>query len=139
MPKSILIDSNVLIDVWGSPGAMTEWSSAALTTCSAEGPLLVNTIVWSELAPAILDESALEALSGEFGIERQTIPWSAAYLAGRTHSRYRRAGGIRERTLPDFLIGAHAAVASHRLLTRDASRYRTYFPDLEIIAPDTHP
>lgn len=70
---------------------------------------------------------------------REPIPMEAAFLAGKAHYRYRRQGGERERTLPDFLIGAHALVQGHRLLTRDARRYRTYFPELDIIAPDTHP
>lgn len=139
MPKSTLIDSDILIDVWGPPAATTEWSSAALTAGSIEGPLLVNTIVWSEIAPAVADEASLVALSGGIGVERQPIPWSAAYLAGRAHNRYRHAGGQRMRTLPDFLIGAHALHGGHRLLTRDPGRYRSYFPDLDIIAPDTHP
>lgn len=139
MPKSTLVDSNVLIDVWGPRGASTDWSSAALAACSAVGPLLINTIVWSELAPAADEETVLETISGELGIGQEMLPWSAAFLAGQTHSRYRRAGGGRERTLPDFLIGAHAAVTGHRILTRDPGRYRTYFPDIELFAPDTFP
>ncbi len=72
-------------------------------------------------------------------MDREFLPWEAAFLAGVTHSRYRRAGGVRERTLPDFFIGAHAVVAGHRLLTRDAARYRSYFPDLDIMSPETYP
>ena len=138
MKTSTLVDSNILIDVWGPPGGMTEWSSSALTTCHSDGSLVVNAIVWSELAP-LADEASLDAASAKLGFDRESVPWSAAFLAGVTHSRYRRAGGARERTLPDFLIGAHAAISGHRLLTRDPARYRSYFPDLEIIAPDTHP
>ena len=126
MPKSTLIDSNVLIDVWGPRGATSDWSSAALAACSAAGPLLINTIVWSELAPAVDEEVVLETISGELGIAQEAIPWSAAFLAGRTHSRYRRAGGARERTLPDFFIGAHASVTGYRILTRDPGRYRRH-------------
>jgi predicted nucleic acid-binding protein len=70
---------------------------------------------------------------------RDDIPYEAAYLAGRAHISYRARGGSRDRTLPDFLIGAHAAVKGYRLLTRDQARYRSYFPNLTIIAPDTHP
>ncbi|GGD94392.1 hypothetical protein GCM10011390_11450 [Aureimonas endophytica] len=70
---------------------------------------------------------------------REPFPFAAAFAAGRAHRVYRERGGRRERTLPDFLIGAHALVAGHRLLTRDAARYRAYFPTLDIIAPDTHP
>jgi predicted nucleic acid-binding protein len=135
---STFVDSNVLIDVWGPPGTATEWSTSALTTCHEEGPLVLNAIVWSELAPLVKAEASLQAASARLGFDREQIPWGAAFLAGVVHSRYRKAGGTRERTLPDFLIGAHASVAGHRLLTRDASRYRSYFPDLEIIAPDTN-
>jgi predicted nucleic acid-binding protein len=136
---STLVDSNVLIDVWGPPGGMTDWSSSALTTCQGDGPLVVNPVIWSELAPLAPEETSLDAVSAELGFGREPLPWSAAFLAGVTHSRYRHASGTRERTLPDFLIGAHAVIAGHRLLTRDPARYRTYFPGLEIVAPDTHP
>ena len=139
MKTSTLVDSNVLIDVWGSPGAMTEWSSSTLTMCNGEGLLVVNVVVWAELAPLVPTEASLESVSTRLGLDKESVPWSAAFLAGRAHLQYRRQGGVRERTLPDFLIGAHALVAGHRLLTRDPARYRGYFPDLEIIAPDTHP
>lgn len=139
MKTSTLIDTNVLIDVWGPVAHMTAWSKLAVAACHREGALVVNTIIWSELAPMVKDESVLRNALATLKLDREFVPWDAAFLAGVTHSRYRRAGGSRERTLPDFLIGAHAMVSGHRLLTRDASRYRSYFPDLEIIAPDTHP
>jgi hypothetical protein len=101
--------------------------------------LVVNTIVWSELAPLIATEAQLKRAVEMLEIDRELVPWEAAFVAGVAHSRYRRAGGVRERTLPDFVIGAHATVARHRLLTRDPARYRGYFPDLEIISPETHP
>ena len=72
-------------------------------------------------------------------MKREALSYDAAFQAGKAHFSYRKAGGLRERTLPDFLIGAHALVRSHRLLTRDAARYRAYFPALEIISPETHP
>lgn len=138
MKISTLIDTNILIDIWGSPRPWTEWSRDALTWCRGEGTLLVNAIVCSEMAPS-LDLERLVAYTDELGIDREDLPFAAAYEAGLAHARYRRAGGIRERTLPDFLIGAHAHHGGHRLLTRDPSRYRKYFPALDIIAPDTHP
>jgi hypothetical protein len=136
---STLIDTNVLIDVWGPGGSSTEWSANAVASCRREGALVVNTIVWSELAPLIATEAQLKRAADMLEIDRELVPWEAAFVAGVAHSRYRRAGGVRERTLPDFFIGAHAAVAGHRLLTRDPARYRSYFPDLEIISPETHP
>jgi predicted nucleic acid-binding protein len=136
---STLIDTNVLIDVWGPVGPLTQWSASAIASCRRDGALVLNTIIWSELAPLIATEAALRKAVGMLEMDREFLPWDAAFLAGVTHSRYRRAGGVRERTLPDFFIGAHATVAGHRLLTRDAARYRSYFPDLDIISPETHP
>ncbi|RRH96175.1 type II toxin-antitoxin system VapC family toxin [Mesorhizobium tamadayense] len=137
MKISTLVDTNVLIDVWGPGGPATEWSANAIASCRREGALVVNTIVWSELAPLIATEAQLKRATDMLEIDRELVPWEAAFAAGVAHSRYRRAGGVRERTLPDFFIGAHAAVAGHRLLTRDPARYRSYFPDLEIIFPET--
>ncbi|CAH2394476.1 type II toxin-antitoxin system VapC family toxin [Mesorhizobium ventifaucium] len=139
MKISTLIDTNVLIDVWGPAGRDTKWSASAMTQCRRDGALVINTIVWSELAPLIATEPALRKAVETLKMDRELLPWEAAFLAGVTHSRYRRAGGLRERTLPDFFIGAHAVVAGHRLLTRDAARYRNYFPDLDIISPETYP
>ncbi|WP_457150856.1 type II toxin-antitoxin system VapC family toxin [Mesorhizobium sp. P5_C1] len=139
MKISTLIDTNVLIDVWGPAGPLTKWSASAIVSCRRDGALLINTIIWSELAPLIATETALRKAVDMLEMDREFLPWDAAFLAGVTHSRYRRAGGVRERTLPDFFIGAHATVAGHRLLTRDAARYRSYFPDLDIISPQTYP
>ncbi|RUU33866.1 MAG: type II toxin-antitoxin system VapC family toxin [Mesorhizobium sp.] len=139
MKISTLIDTNVLIDVWGPAGRETKWSASAITACRRDGALVINTIVWSELAPLIATEAALRKAVETLKVDRELLPWEAAFLAGVTHSRYRRAGGLRERTLPDFFIGAHAVVAGHRLLTRDAARYRSYFPDLDIMSPETYP
>ncbi|RVB79394.1 MULTISPECIES: type II toxin-antitoxin system VapC family toxin [unclassified Mesorhizobium] len=139
MKISTLIDTNVLIDVWGPAGRETKWSTSAITACRRDGALVINTIVWSELAPLIATEAALRKAVETLKMDRELLPWEAAFLAGVTHSRYRRAGGLRERTLPDFFIGAHAVVAGHRLLTRDAARYRSYFPDLDIMSPETYP
>jgi predicted nucleic acid-binding protein len=136
---STLIDANVLLDVWGSPGQMTAWSEEALIRCRDDGALVINTVIWSEIAPSMARQELLDAYSAELDIEKEHVPWDAAFQAGLTHALYRRAGGARERTLPDFIIGAHALAAGHRLLTRDPARYRTYFPTLSIVAPDTHP
>ena len=138
MKTSTLIDTNILIDIWGSPKPWTEWSQDALIRCRGEGALLVNAVIWSEMAPS-LDLERLTAYTDELGIDQEDLPFAAAYEAGLVHAGYRRAGGVRSRTLPDFLIGAHAHHAGHRLLTRDPARYRKYFPSIDIIAPDTHP
>ena len=135
MTISTLIDSNILIDVWGYDDG-SGWSLEALVRCQREGELVVNFVVWSEVAPAI-SRTRLEAYVAELGISREQMPWDAAHAAGLAHAQYRRSGGVRERTLPDFLIGAHAMTSGHRLLTRDSARYRSYFPELDIIAPDS--
>jgi len=136
---STLVDTNVLMDVWGSSSRSAGWSKAAVIGGHNDGGLVVNQVIWSELAPLVLNEGALQDASQELEITREPVPWGAAFLAGVAHRDYRRRGGARERTLPDFLIGAHALFKGYRLLTRDASRYRPYFPTLDIIAPDTHP
>lgn len=138
MKTSTLIDTNILLDVWGLPSAISGWSRSALTKCRRESALLINQIIWSELAPSLSAER-LSAYAAELEIDKEQLPYDAAFQAGILHARYRRSGGVRERTLPDFLIGAHAEYASHRLLTRDAARYRSYFPAIEIISPETHP
>lgn len=135
---STLVDSNILIDILGS-GTSSASSLRALAGVLNEGPVVVNAIVWAELAYHADSEGKLFEELSWLRLRREDLPFAAAYPAGRAHRLYRERGGARERTLPDFLIGAHALVSGHRLLTRDASRYRAYFPDLEIIAPEDRP
>jgi predicted nucleic acid-binding protein len=135
---SFLVDSNVLIDALGGPGELA-WSSATLVWCARQGELVVNSVIWAELAAMRPTEEQLEKMFEKLPLRREYLPMSAAFPAGRAHVAYRKSGGARDRTLPDFLIGAHAVVAHYTLLTRDAARYRTYFPDLDIVSPETHP
>ncbi len=132
-----LLDTNVLIDVLGD-GPDVESSRNAIVECLENGGVVISAIVWAELAQPFLDEGQLASRIAWMRPKREAFPFAAAFPAGRAHQLYRQRGGTRERTLPDFLIGAHALVAGHRLLTRDASRYRTYFPTLDIVVPDTH-
>lgn len=131
-----LIDSNVLIDVLVGNPAWSDWSDRALVDALEDGVVFVNQVVYSEISigfPSIEEcEWALDAQ----GIERIPLPWPAAFLAGRAFLDHRRRGGPKRSPLPDFFIGAHAAVEGRRLLTRDASRYRTYFPSIELITPE---
>lgn len=136
---STLIDSNIVIDILTPGDPWAEWSVVAVAQVAAEGRALINPIVVAEVAIAFEREEEIEGSLPQSVYHREQFPWEAAFVAGRAHSAYRRRGGKRDRTLPDFLIGAHAAVKGYRLLTRDAGRYRAYFPDLDIIAPDTHP
>ncbi len=112
------------------------WAAAALERCANSGPLFINAVVYAEVSIGFATiEEFEEALPPEsFG--RLHLPLEAAFLAGKAYLRYRRRKGIRTSRLPDFFIGAHAAVAGLRLLTRDGRRYRTYFPSLELVAPD---
>lgn len=134
--KGTLVDSNVLLDVLTEDPRWGGWSSAALERCADGGPLFINAIVYAEVSIGFETiEEFEEALPPEsFG--RLHLPLEAAFAAGKAFLRYRRRKGIRTSPLPDFFIGAHAAVAGLRLLTRDGRRYRTYFPSLELLAPD---
>lgn len=136
---STIIDTNALIDVLGPDSETRVWSLDAMKRCFHEGPLVVNPVIWSELAASPLSEQQLSLALDWLDLKKEPLSYEVAFRAGKAHLLYRRNGGQRERTLPDFFIGAHAAVRSHRLLTRDAARYRTYFPDLDIISPETHP
>ena len=120
-------------------GAGYGWSRSKLVRHGAESALVVNPVIWSEIGARYTSEEKLEEALEGLELKREAIPFSAAWQAGRAHVRYRKAGRMRDRTLPDFLIGAHAEVAGHAILTRDPARYRSYFPEIDIIAPDTHP
>nr|WP_298094941.1 type II toxin-antitoxin system VapC family toxin [uncultured Shinella sp.] len=136
---SVLIDTNIIIDVFGPETPFKIWSSDTILTLKPDTQFVLSPVVWAELAGMMPSEDALAQTLARLNPVREALPFSAAYQAGIAHQRYRRAGGQRERTLPDFLIGAHAQTRGHRLLTRDAARYRSYFPALDIISPETHP
>jgi predicted nucleic acid-binding protein len=130
-----LVDSNVLIDVLSADLAWGEWSSQALASLGSEGPLVINAVIYAEISQRYSRKELLDHELPAAVFLREDIPWSAAFLAGKAFLDYRRRGGNRRSPLPDFFIGAHAAVKGLRLVTRDASRYRTYFPTVELIVP----
>jgi len=130
-----LIDSNVLVDVVSKNPQWLAWSVRQLDLRAAMGPLYINEIVYSELAVKSESEAELDDALRIVGAELNPIPKSALFLAGKVFGHYRAAGGPRTSNLPDFFIGAHAQVAGLPILTRDARRYRTYFPEVELIAP----
>jgi predicted nucleic acid-binding protein len=133
--KSTLVDSNVLIDLFDEDSEWRAWSDAMVSDCGTRGELVINPIIYAEVAAGFdTIEDVDEALRPEF-LRREALPWSAGFVAGHAFLRYRRLGGVRPSLLPDFYIGAHAAVAGYTLLTRDARRYRHYFPTLRIVAP----
>lgn len=132
---AVLVDSNVLLDVLTGDPEWGEWSEAALAKCADFATLVVNPIVYAEVSIGFERIEELEdALPPEL-LRREPLPWEAGFLAGKCFVAYRRRGGLGRAPLPDFYIGAHAAVCGYRLLTRDARRYRTYFPSLPLIAP----
>jgi predicted nucleic acid-binding protein len=131
----VLIDSNVLLDVFAGDPAWGAWSTETLAQTAEREVLVINALIYSEVSARF---ETVEALDNALRVEtfrREPLPYEAAFLAGRAFLRYRRSGGTRRSPLTDFYIGAHAAVAGYRLMTRDARRYRTYFPSLELIAP----
>jgi len=130
-----LVDSNVVLDIAAEDAEWLDWSSAMLAQAAERGPVVINPIIYGEVSTRYDSiESLDDALPADFYI-RAPLPWEAAFLAAKAFRHYRRRGGTKSRTLPDFFIGAHAAVAGMTLLTRDARRYRAYFPKLRIIAP----
>ena len=132
---AVLIDSNVLLDLMTEDPDWFAWSAAAAANAADRARLVINAIVYAEVSVRYSRIEDLEAALPNAMIERETIPYAAAFLAGKVLLAYRRRGGTKQSPLPDFLIGAHAAIAGYRLLTRDATRYRTYFPGLRLISP----
>lgn len=131
----VLVDSNILIDISTNDPDWSGWSSAALSRAGQGARLVINPLIYAELSVAHSRIETLEALLPEDVFHREALPWPAAFLAGKAFLAYRRRGGARRSPLPDFYIGAHAAIRGYRLLTRDHGRYQTYFPKLEVIAP----
>lgn len=133
--KTTLIDSNVLLDVATNDPKWFAWSSQALETAANESALAINALIYAEISIRYESIEELERVIPATVFRREALPYEAAFLAGKAFLQYRRRGGARHSPLPDFYIGAHAAVADFRLLTRDARRYRTYFPTVDLIAP----
>jgi hypothetical protein len=132
----MMVDSNVLLDVLTEDPAWFEWSSRSLQECAQDHILVINPIIYAEVSIGFDRIEDVDAALPERTVERRPIPLEAAFLAGKCFLKYRERGGEKRSTLPDFFIGAHAAVEKMTLLTRDASRYRTYFPKLRLISPE---
>jgi predicted nucleic acid-binding protein len=130
-----LVDSNVILDIVTADPEWQDWSARALEGQARAGRLVINPVIYAEVAGGFDRIEDLDDALPEEYFQRQPLPWEAAFLAGRSFVRYRRRGGQRRSPMPDFYIGAHAALAGMTLLTRDARRYRTYFPSLRIVAP----
>jgi predicted nucleic acid-binding protein len=131
-----LIDSNVLLDLMTDGEAWADWSQAELERAAMSGPLVINDVIYAEISTRYATVEAVDAALSDLNINIATIPRAALFLAGKAYLRYRAAGGVRTGVLADFFIGAHAAAEELPLLTRDARRYRNYFPTVQLIAPD---
>ena len=133
--SEVLIDSNVLLDVLTEDVHWYARSSARLAAVAERHVLVINPIVYAEVSIGFARIEDVDAAVPHEFFRREALPWEAAFLAGKCFLRYRRSGGSRRSPLPDFYIGAHAAVRGIPLLTRDTARYRTYFPRLELLLP----
>jgi predicted nucleic acid-binding protein len=133
--KAILVDSNVILDVVTNDETWADWSRLSLQEAAAEGPLLINPIIYAEVSIGFDRIEELDDALAEELFVRVPLPYEAGFLAGKAFVQYRKRGGQKETPLPDFYIGAHAAIVGAALLTRDAPRYRTYFPKLKLISP----
>lgn len=136
MGNQVLVDSDVLLDILEDDPLWCDWSSMQITRCAEDSVLVINPIIYSEVSIAFHRVEELEEALPADIFERRPLPWEAAFLAGKCFLAYRRSGGLRRSPLPDFFIGAHALVQGMTLLTRDAARYRSYFPKLTLIAPE---
>lgn len=134
--KRYLADSNTALDIATSDPVWHSWSQETLATALNEGEVLISPVIYAEIAPAFATEAELEEWVEIIGLKYVSLPRSAAWPAALAFKRYRRSGGPRTSLLPDFYIGAHAQVEGLTLITRDVARYRTYFPDVALIAPE---
>jgi predicted nucleic acid-binding protein len=132
---AVLVDSNVLLDIIAGDARWRSWSEASLESAANRTRLVINPIIYAEVSVRFSRIEDLEATLPRSLLDREPIPYEAAFLAGKAFLAYRRSSGARSSPLPDFFIGAHASVASYELLTRDSRRYRTYFPRLRLITP----
>ena len=137
--KWVLVDSNVILDVVTEDPNWGAWSRETLARCADEAELVINPLIYAEVSIGFAEVEEVEGALPADSFRRESLPWEGAFLAGKCFIEYRRRGGARRSPLPDFYIGAHAAVNSYRLLTRDAGLYRSYFPKLELVAPEPDP
>ena len=131
----VLVDTNIWIDCIDETSQWHDWATDKLQACSERSPLHVNIVIYTDLLIPGPDASALDAMLDIYETLRTPLPWTAASLAAAAYAMYRRKGGLKTKPLPDFFIGAHAAVSNLSVLTRDPRPYRSYFAKLEIVAP----
>ena len=132
---TILLDSNVILDVWNLDPVWQVWSRDQLRRLSLLHELAINPIIYPEISVSFATSTALDEKLADLGVFVVSIPRRAAFLAGKVYLQYRRQSGTKTNVLPDFFIGAHASVLGCPLLTRDTRRYQAYFPSVRLIAP----
>lgn len=130
-----LVDTNVLLDLVMGDERWAPWSLLQLKIASVAGPIVINDVIYAELSVRYESVDELDTMLSALNVRLQPIPRIGLFLAAKAFRRYRAQGGARTGVLPDFFIGAHATVANHGLLTRDAARYRRYFPTVRLILP----
>lgn len=131
----LIVDANVLLDIVSNDANWADWSARQLRHQSQVHELVINAVVYTELSMAFADLDDVDRVVDEMRLNFAEIPKPALFLAGKAFLRYRRAGGPRTSVLPDFFIGAHAAIAGCAILTRDGRRYRAYYPRVPLITP----
>lgn len=131
----VLVDANILIDIATDDPSWGKWSADVLEQAGRGRHLVINPLIYAEVSVAFSRIEDLDQLLPSGLFQREDLPWEAGFLAGKAYLGYRRRGGARTSPLPDFYIGAHAAVRDYALLTRDAARYATYFPTVQLITP----
>ena len=133
---AFLVDSNVLLDVMTEDPRWFSWSADAIERAADTARLVINPVIYAEVSVRYQRIEDLDTALPRTMLEREAIPYEAAFLAGKAYLAYRQQGGPKRSPLPDFFIGAHAAICGYTLLTRDVARYRTYFPKLAVVAPE---
>ena len=136
MATAVLVDTNVILDILTDDPEWAEWAIGQLELLASTARLAINPVVYAELAVGFSSMAELEAVLDQMAFEYEEVPRTALFIAAGAFRRYRASGGAKTSPLPDFFIGAHAEAAGYVLLTRDAARYRTYFPQVELISPD---
>ncbi|HTZ70611.1 MAG TPA: type II toxin-antitoxin system VapC family toxin [Acetobacteraceae bacterium] len=134
--SAVLVDANVILDIMTEDTQWFGWSAEAIGRAADRYRLVINPIIYAEVSIRYSRIEELDATLARTTFDREPLPYEAAFLAGKSFLTYRQRGGTRRSPLPDFFIGAHAAVAGYQLLTRDAARFRTYYPKLSLIAPN---
>ncbi|GAA1651622.1 type II toxin-antitoxin system VapC family toxin [Kribbella alba] len=135
-PTAVLIDTCVLLDILTDNPTWAEWSATAVAGARDDGDLVINPIIYAEVSAGFERIEDVDAALPVTDFRREPLPYQAGFLAARAFVDYRRRGGARSSPLPDFYIGAHAAVSRYRVITRDTARFRTYFPGIELLTPN---